>query len=97
MESPPIIGFFQGVIGHLFLVDFITDPRLRNLTSFCRRSASIGAEEEKSPLPSRAFIRQLAVAIAPTCAGPCWRAPLSIYGGVCSHRASSALSFSGGR
>ena len=29
MKSPPIIGFFYGVIGYLFLVDFITDPRLR--------------------------------------------------------------------
>ena len=29
MELPPIIGFFQGVIGHLSLIDFITNPRLR--------------------------------------------------------------------
>ena len=34
MESPPIIGFFYGVIGHLFLVDFITDPRLRKSAIF---------------------------------------------------------------
>ena len=29
MESPPIIEFFYNVIGHLFLVDFLTDPRIR--------------------------------------------------------------------
>ena len=34
MESPPIIGFFYGVIGYLFLVDFITDHRLRKRAFF---------------------------------------------------------------
>ena len=34
MKSSPIIGFFKGVIGHLFLVDFITDLRLRKMSFF---------------------------------------------------------------
>ena len=34
VESPPIIGFFLGVIGHLFLVDFIINPKLRKMEFF---------------------------------------------------------------
>ena len=34
VKSSPIIGFFSGVIGHLFLVDFITNPRLRKMAFF---------------------------------------------------------------